>query len=622
MSIIALNNVTLNLGGKCLLDQVSWQIEANERIALLGRNGAGKSSLLKLVQGQIAVDKGEVNRQNQLVIAGLAQEVNEASQTFVYQVLVSALGKKGEIIARFYNLSEQADMDRLAACQQDMDKFGCWDLLPRVEMIAERLGVAPKARVANLSGGMKRRALLAAALIAEPDLLLLDEPTNHLDLEGIEWLESYLKNFHGSLLLVTHDRRFMSNVANKIVEVDRGQLHRFDCDYETYLDRREAMRLAEQKQHAEFDKRLAEEEAWIRQGIKARRTRNEGRVRALKAMREQYGQRLLEPGKIEKKSLDTQRSGKIVLEASHLSYAVSGKNIINDFSLVLNRGAKIGILGPNGCGKTTLIRLLTEQLKPDTGTLRHGTSLDISYFDQLRNQIDEKATLMDAVADGADFVEINGQKQHVASYLKSFLFPADRFNQSVSTLSGGERNRLLMAKLFAKPVNLLVMDEPTNDLDIETLELLEDILLEYKGTLLIISHDRDFIKNVVSSVIVYEGNGQFNEYVGDYDDYLRQKKHLQQQQKQQAAPNVRTEPKKTKKLSYNEQRELAALPEKIEILEQMISERQQRMAESDFYQQDQQSIADFHQELAEQEEQLSSCYQRWEELENIEKDRN
>ncbi|WED42340.1 ATP-binding cassette domain-containing protein [Legionella cardiaca] len=613
MSIVSFQGVTLNLAGNRLLDKVDWQIQPQDRIALVGRNGAGKSSLLRLLQGELVPDSGQLSRINGLRVAGLTQEVPLTAQETVYHFLVKSLGEVGDVLSQFHALTVANDIAKLAQCQQKMDNLHAWDILPRVEMMASRLGIDPHAQMNQLSGGMKRRALLAAALIAAPDLLLLDEPTNHLDVNAIEWLESYLKTYTGSLLLVTHDREFLSQVANRIVEIDRGKLYNYDCDYETFLDRREARRMSEQKQNDLFDKRLADEETWIRTGIKARRTRNEGRVRALKAMREQYKARREQLGKVQALSLDVSRSGALVIEAQHVNYRIADKTLLQDFSLLLMRGDKVGIIGPNGCGKTTLVRLLLGELTPDSGSIRQGTSLEVAYFDQLRRKLDEQQTVMANVGDGADYVTINGQQKHVASYLREFLFPPERFNQTVATLSGGERNRLLLAKLFAKPVNLLVMDEPTNDLDIETLELLETMLVDYPGTLLLISHDRAFINQVVTSVLVYEEEGQFKEYVGGYDDYRSQKK--QQQQREVSAKTVKR-PKNAAKLSFNEQRELAQLPQKIETLEQKITQLQLRMTEADFYQQEAQAIATFNQQLAADEAELSRLYERWEALED------
>ncbi|HAT1658015.1 TPA: ATP-binding cassette domain-containing protein [Legionella pneumophila] len=614
MSIVSLNSASLILAGNCILDCADLQIQPQDRIALVGRNGAGKSTLLKILQGEFILDSGQMHRSSGLRISGLVQEVPGAEEESVFHFLVKSLGETGEVLSQFHEFTRQGDMDKLAKCQQRMDNLNAWHLLPKIETMASRLGIDIHEQMPNLSGGMKRRVLLGAALLAEPDLLLLDEPTNHLDVEAIEWLENYLKSFSGSVMVVTHDREFLNQVATSILEIDRGKLYLYHCNYETYLDRRESIRFSEQKQNDLFDKRLAEEEAWIRTGIKARRTRNEGRVRALKAMREQYKARRNQLGTVKSLSLDVTRSGALVVEANKVSYAINDKPIIKDFSLLMTRGDKLGIIGPNGCGKTTLVRLLLGEIKPDAGTIKLGTGLQVAYFDQLRRHLLEDQTVMFNVGEGADYVTINGKQKHVASYLKEFLFSADRFNQPVSSLSGGERNRLLLAKLFAKPVNLLVMDEPTNDLDIETLELLETVLVDYPGTLILISHDRAFINQVVTSVLVYEGNGQFNEFVGGYDDY---KSHQLTRREQQAKSPVskRSSPEKTKNLSFNEQRELSKLPQQIEAVEKKIEELHLQMASPEFYQQDAKLISEVTQLLAKEEALLNQYFARWEELE-------
>lgn len=618
MSIVSLHDVSLNIAGNQLLDKADWQIQPQDRVALVGRNGAGKSTLLKLLQGDIVPDSGQINQLSGLRVAGLTQEVPITGDDSVYHFLVKSLGEVGEILSQFNELSQQGDMEKLARVQQRMDNLHAWDKLPQIETMASRLGITTQERMNNLSGGMKRRVLLGAALIASPDLLLLDEPTNHLDIEAIEWLEAYLKSFKGAVLLVTHDREFLSQVSNRIVEIDRGKLHQHDCDYETYLDRRETIRQSEQKQNELFDKKLAEEEVWIRTGVKARRTRNEGRVRALKALREEYKARRNQLGKVKALSLDVNRSGSVVLEATNVNYSLGQKKLLENFSLLLTRGDKLGVIGPNGCGKTTLVRLLLGELQPDSGDIKQGTSLNVAYFDQLRRQLQEDKTVMYNVGEGADYVTINGKQKHVASYLRDFLFSSERFNQPVSVLSGGERNRLLLAKLFAKPVNFLVMDEPTNDLDIETLELLEEMLADYPGTLILISHDRAFINQVVTSVLVYEEAGQFCEFVGGYDDYKTHKKQQQHQQRERDVadknPAVKRSPS-TNKLSFNEQRELSQLPQKIEQLEKKISELQLQMADPKFYQQDASAIAKINQSLAEDEAVLMEYYARWEALE-------
>ncbi|HAT8850377.1 TPA: ATP-binding cassette domain-containing protein [Legionella pneumophila subsp. pneumophila] len=614
MSIVSLNGASLILAGNCILDRADLQIQSQDRIALVGRNGAGKSTLLKILQGELVLDSGQIQRSSGLRISGLVQEVPGAEGESVYHFLVKSLGETGEVLSQFHEFTKQGDMDKLAKCQQRMDNLNAWHLLPEIETMASRLGIDIHEQMSNLSGGMKRRVLLGAALLAKPDLLLLDEPTNHLDVEAIEWLENYLKSFSGAVMVVTHDREFLSQIATSILEIDRGKLYLHHCNYETYLDRRESIRLSEQKQNDLFDKRLAEEEAWIRTGIKARRTRNEGRVRALKAMREQYKARRNQLGTVKSLNLDVSRSGALVVEANKVSYAINDKPIIKDFSLLMTRGDKLGIIGPNGCGKTTLVRLLLGEIKPDAGTIKLGTGLQVAYFDQLRRHLLEDQTVMFNVGEGADYVTINGKQKHVASYLKEFLFSSDRFNQPVSSLSGGERNRLLLAKLFAKPVNLLVMDEPTNDLDIETLELLEAVLADYPGTLILISHDRAFINQVVTSVLVYEGNGKFNEFVGGYDDY---KKHQLTRSEQQTKSPVskRSSPEKAKNLSFNEQRELSKLPQQIEAVEKKIEALHSQMALPEFYQQDAKIISEVTQLLAKEEALLNQYFTRWEELE-------
>ncbi|HAU2288246.1 TPA: ATP-binding cassette domain-containing protein [Legionella pneumophila] len=614
MSIVSLNGASLILAGNCILDRADLQIQPQDRIALVGRNGAGKSTLLKILQGELVLDSGQIQRSSGLRISGLVQEVPGAEGESVYHFLVKSLGETGEVLSQFHEFTKQGDMDKLAKCQQRMDNLNAWHLLPEIETMASRLGIDIHEQMSILSGGMKRRVLLGAALLARPDLLLLDEPTNHLDVEAIEWLENYLKSFSGAVMVVTHDREFLSQIATSILEIDRGKLYLHHCNYETYLDRRESIRLSEQKQNDLFDKRLAEEEAWIRTGIKARRTRNEGRVRALKAMREQYKARRNQLGTVKSLNLDVSRSGALVVEANKVSYAINDKPIIKDFSLLMTRGDKLGIIGPNGCGKTTLVRLLLGEIKPDAGTIKLGTGLQVAYFDQLRRHLLEDQTVMFNVGEGADYVTINGKQKHVASYLKEFLFSSDRFNQPVSSLSGGERNRLLLAKLFAKPVNLLVMDEPTNDLDIETLELLEAVLADYPGTLILISHDRAFINQVVTSVLVYEGNGKFNEFVGGYDDY---KKHQLTRNEQQTKSPVskRSSPEKAKNLSFNEQRELSKLPQQIEAVEKKIEALHSQMASPEFYQQDAKIISEVTQLLAKEEALLNQYFARWEELE-------
>jgi ATP-binding cassette subfamily F protein uup len=627
MPIITLRNIQLSYGGPLLLDGVDLSIEPGERICLMGRNGEGKSTLMKLIAGEIQADDGDREVQQGAVITRLTQEVPSGLSGSVFDVVASGLGELGDLVRRYHEVSHQltADsdptlLDRLARIQQELENANGWETEQKVETVISRLSLDADIDFPALSGGLKRRVMLARALVQDPDLLLLDEPTNHLDIESIDWLEEFLLSYKGTLLFVTHDRAFLRKLATRIIELDRGRASDWPGDFENYLRRKEEVLNAEQKANARFDKKLAQEEVWIRQGIKARRTRNEGRVRALKAMREQYSQRRSQQGQARMTLQDAERSGKLVVEAKQVSYAWEDKPIVSDFSTTILRGDRIGIIGPNGVGKTTLIKLLLGEIEPDTGTIRLGHRLEIAYFDQLRSVLDEEKSVIDNVADGHERIEINGQSKHVISYLQDFLFTPDRTRQPVKALSGGERNRLLLARLFAKPANVLVMDEPTNDLDVETLELLEEILMDYQGTLLLVSHDRAFINNVVTSTLVFEGHGQIGEYVGGYDDWLHQ--HSQQRtdkKPDQKIAAIKTKPKgndnKPKKLSYKDQRELEQLPLQIETLETELNAIQQQMADPEFYQQGGEVIADAKDRLEQLEQELAVCFERWEELE-------
>ena len=624
MPLLTLRNISLAFGGPPLLDGIDLQIELGERLCLVGRNGTGKSTLMKLINGEIHADSGEVVRQPGLKVARLTQEVPHELDGEVFDVVAGGLGEVGALLADYHHIVQQmADgatdlMDRLERIQHQLEAIDGWNLNQRVEAVISRLSLPSEAAFGQLSGGMKRRVLLARELVREPDLLLLDEPTNHLDIESIGWLEEFLLGWQGSLLFITHDRMFLQRLATRIIELDRGRLSSWPGDYQTYLRRKEEALEAEAQQNALFDKRLAQEETWIRQGIKARRTRNEGRVRALKAMREERRERRERGGKASMALQAGEASGKVVIEAQGIGFQYDGQPIFQDFSTTILRGDKVGILGPNGVGKTTLLRVLLGQLAPQQGQVKLGSKLEIAYFDQHRAVLDEEASVIDNVAEGSDRVTINGASKHIMGYLQDFLFTPERARSPVRSLSGGERNRLLLAKLFSKPANLLVMDEPTNDLDVETLDLLEELLLDYPGTLLLVSHDRAFINNVVTSTIVFEGEGRLLEYVGGYDDWLRQRTVVGKKMPQPAAadkPRARAQPEKKTRLSYKEQRELEALPGQIEALEEALAALHEQMADAAFYQQDKAMISSAQERLAELETQQAACYRRWEELE-------
>ncbi|MEJ2061068.1 MAG: ATP-binding cassette domain-containing protein [Gammaproteobacteria bacterium] len=624
MALLNFRDVSLSFGASPLLDHVNFRVEPGERLCLVGRNGAGKSTLLKLVLETIHPDEGEIVRQEGLRVAQLPQEVPADTHGSVYDVVAAGLGEVGELVARYHQLAQEVagggerQLAELERCQHQLEAQGGWSVTQRVEAVLSRLQLDADADFAALSGGLKRRVLLAQALVTEPDLLLLDEPTNHLDIEAIDWLESFLLGWGGTLMFITHDRVFLQKLATRILELDRGVLTDWPGDYATYLRRKEEALEAEQRQNALFDKKLAQEEVWIRQGIKARRTRNEGRVRALKRMREERAGRRERTGKARLAVQEAERSGKLVVEAENVGFSYAGRPVIRDFSTTILRGDKVGIIGPNGAGKTTLLRLLLGQLEPTEGRIRLGTNLEIAYFDQYRAELDEEQSVQDNVAAGKSMVEINGKPRHVLSYLQDFLFAPARARQPVKALSGGERNRLLLAKLFINPANMLVLDEPTNDLDAETLELLEELVGEFSGTVLLVSHDRAFLNNVVTSTLVFEGGGTVGEYVGGYDDWVRQRPAVQPGAATTAKPAQASKPKSGKgnKLSYKDQRELESLPGHIEQLESSQASLQQRLSDPGFYkQEDKEEIARVQQELAEVDRQLADAYARWEALE-------
>jgi ATP-binding cassette subfamily F protein uup len=597
MPLVTLQDVSLRFRGPRVLDGVQLQIDRGERLCILGRNGEGKSTLLRLIQGELEPDEGQVARQQELVTAMLVQEVPGDLAGTVFDC-VSAGRRPGHHLLGDY----------------------------RVEKVLSRMGLDPGAQLAVLSAGMKRRVLLARALAAEPDVLLLDEPTNHLDLDAITWLEDFLLRFAVTLVMVTHDRVLLRKLATRIIELDRGLLTSWSCDYDAFLARKQAALEAEAAQRALLDKKLAQEEVWIRRKIEARRTRNQGRVRSLLAMREVRSQRRDRPGNVKVQLQEAERSGRLVMEAKGVSHRFGDRVILSDFSTLVMRGDRVGIIGPNGSGKTTLLRILLGELEPTSGTVRRGTNLEPAYFDQLHAQLDGEKTIQENVAGGSDAVVINGQRRHIIGYLEDFLFTPEQVRSPVARLSGGERNRVLLARLFTKPSNLLVLDEPTNNLDIETLELLEDLLLEYSGTLLLVSHDREFLNHVVTSTLVLEGAGEVHEYAGGYDDWLLQRRPTEAAASPAEASTTKretersrttTKPPGPRRLKYAERTELDALPAKIETLEKDLASLHQTMADPTFYQQDRSRIVEAKARLEALEERLRDTYARWEHLESL-----
>ncbi|MEW9625424.1 ATP-binding cassette domain-containing protein [Rhodanobacter geophilus] len=629
MSLIQLHRVDFSIGGPLLLEHVDLSIDRNERVCIVGRNGEGKSTLMKLIAGELKPDDGEVRVQNGIVIARMAQEVPHRTAGSVFDVVADGLGDLGHLLARYHHLLHEGDFDALGDVQHQIEARHGWDLDRRVTEVLTRLELPADTDFAALSGGMKRRVLLAQALVRKPDVLLLDEPTNHLDIEAIGWLEGFLKSFDGSLLFVTHDRSFLQALATRIVEIDRGQLTDWPGDYANYLRRREERLHAEAQANALFDKKLAQEEVWIRQGIKARRTRNEGRVRALKALRVERAQRRELGGNVKMTAANAQASGKKVIDLEHVHQAYGGRVLIDDLTTTVMRGDRIGIIGPNGAGKSTLLKIMLGELKPARGSATLGTGIQTAYFDQHRLQLDDTQNALDNVAEGREYIELNGQRKHIIGYLQDFLFSPERARAPITRLSGGERNRLLLAKLFAQPSNLLVMDEPTNDLDVETLELLEELLTDYQGTLLLVSHDRAFLDNVVSSTLVLEGDGQVGEYVGGYSDWLRQRPAGNRRAGEGGGPaaatqahagppldsgDLRRNDEKKPRLSYKDARELEQLPARIEQLEADIAARGAAMNDPAFFQQDSAAIVKANEALAKLQQELENAYARWAEL--------
>ena len=637
MALIKISNAQLAYGDHALLDKAEFLLHSHERVCLVGRNGAGKSTLMKVIAGEVLLDDGSVQRQNELVVSRLEQDPPRNAEGSVFDYVAEGLADAGRVLREYHHQLDlvtedpsEANINKLARIQEQVDHHNGWQLDTRIAAVLESLKLEPTVLLTDLSGGWQRKAALARALVCNPDILLLDEPTNHLDVTTIEWLEGFLKDFRGSIIFISHDRAFIRSMATRIVDLDRGQLTSFPGDYEGYLDGKEEMLRVEAEQNSLFDKKLAQEEVWIRQGVKARRTRNEGRVRALKELRNERSDRRDVVGKADMQLQDANRSGKIVFEAKNISYSYGNKPIVNDFSFNVMRGDRIALIGANGCGKSTLIKVMLDQLQVTGGDFHCGTKLEVAYFDQYREILDPEKTVIDNLADGKQEVTINGKTRHALGYLQDFLFHPRRARTPVKALSGGEKNRLLLAKLFLKPNNLLVLDEPTNDLDIETLELLEDILANYQGTLLLVSHDRQFVDNTVTTSWIFEGDGVVNEYVGGYHDAqsqransyanqakeqaaqieLAKKKKAEQEQKQQDVTPKRA----GKKLSFTLQHELAGLPKKIEDLENEIAKLQEQVNDPAFFSDPKNDTQATLTALTKLEAEFEVAFERWEEL--------
>jgi ATP-binding cassette subfamily F protein uup len=627
MALITLQNISLAFGGLPVLDKINMQIEVGERLCLVGRNGEGKSSLMRLIAGEQAQDSGRIIKQQGIKIARLGQEVPASLDGAVYSVVSEGIVKFMALLDRHRKVSNRLAQDHdesllaeLADVEHEIEAAGAWKVKQQIETVLSRLQLQADMNFTELSGGMKRRVMLARALVCDPDLLLLDEPTNHLDIDSITWLEEFLLSSSCTLLFVTHDRDLLKKLATRILDLERGSISSWPGDYDTYLRRKEEMLAAEKGQNARFDKKLAKEEAWIRQGLKARRTRNEGRVRALIEMRRQHQARRQQIGNVRMEITEAGISGKLIAILKDVEHDFGSNPVISNLSTTILRGDRIGIIGPNGAGKTTLMRIILGELQPLKGQVRLGANLQPVYFDQQRAQLDAEKTVIDNLGDGRDFVDINGRQRHIIGYLRDFLFTADRARSPVNILSGGERNRLLLAKLFAMPSNVLVLDEPTNDLDIETLELLEQLLMEYNGTVLVVSHDRAFLNNVVTSTLVFEGKGRVQEYAGSYDDWLRQ---VDSQQKmviparKEKKARIKVKPAGPRKLTFKETRELEELPGLIGTLEQEQKQLYGKMADENFYRNGGNKVAMAKARLGELEKLLEKAYDRWEELETL-----
>ncbi len=637
MALITIHNGLLAFGDHPLLDHADFALQENERVCLVGRNGAGKSTLMKVLAGETIMDDGKMQVMQDVVVSRLEQDPPRDQEGNVYDYVAGGLKEVGQQLKIYQDLLDlvaveptDTNIKRLSAIQEQLEHAGAWRFEDRIKNVLSALKLDGHTKLTDLSGGWQRKAALARALVCDPDVLLLDEPTNHLDVTTIEWLEGFLKDFRGSIIFISHDRAFIKSMATRIVDLDRGKLNSFQGNYDKYLVEKEEQLRVEDMQNAEFDKKLAQEEVWIRQGIKARRTRNEGRVRALKKLREERSERREVLGKVNLQIDDAARSGKIVFEAENLQYSIDGKSIVKDFSFNIMRGDRIALVGPNGCGKSTLLKLLLGELQPDSGRLHCGTKLEVAYFDQYREMLDPEKSVIDNLADGKQEVTIGGRQRHALSYLQDFLFAPKRARTPVKALSGGEKNRLLLARIFLKSNNLLVLDEPTNDLDIETLELLEDLLANYQGTLLLVSHDREFVDNTVTSSWIFEGDGVIEEFVGGYHDAQQQRQQVLQSRNAEKvvkaekvveeSPKTASSKAKSKKLSYKLQRELETLPVKLEELEAEIEALQEQVNSPDFFGQPVEATQPILDKLAATEQELEIAFERWEELEAMQQE--
>ena len=636
MDLIRISKAQLAYGTHPLLDNADAVIETGERVCVVGRNGAGKSTLLKVLDGQVILDDGEINQLGSIKISRLEQDPPKGASGSVFDYVAQGMPEIANLLIDFHHVSTELQTDctdkllnKLERLSNQLEAADGWRFDSRIQLVLTQLELSPDAKLESLSGGWLRKVALARALVSEPDLLLLDEPTNHLDMESVMWLEQFLKEFKGGIVFISHDRAFIRAVATRILDLDRGKLISYPGDYATYLEQKAHDLKVEETQNALFDKRLAEEETWIRQGVKARRTRNEGRVRELKQLRNERKQRVDQVGKTDFNIETADRSGKLVFKAKHLNHAFNKDKVIaNDFSTLVMRGDRIGLVGPNGIGKTTLLKLLFGDIEADGGIVKQGVNLEFAYFDQYRQKLDEEATVQDNVAEGKQEVMMNGRSRHVLGYLQDFLFPPSRARTPVKALSGGEKNRLLLAKLFLKPSNILVLDEPTNDLDIETLELLEDIINQYQGTVLIVSHDREFIDNTCSSVWAFEGNGVITDIVGGYSDYEAYVNYLADEQKKNTQPVIKKvevapvtpvikNDNKSNKLSYKLKLELEQLPSKLEKIEKTLEAQQVVVNDGDFFKQDTSETTKQLNHLAQLESDLEAALERWEELEDL-----